>query len=190
MYTSQHSYIFFAILGIVLAIFILSFSLFSSMAQTPFLSLNVSQRLPLAQIFSGEVLPGHPLYFFARIKDRLYLISTFDMEKKYQTFLEFAEQRIETSLRQYEKQSYGSAIQTAMKSQIYLGQAVQYLQEEQRLGRKKDILVYQHLLGILVDHHRKLIEMKEGITDAGKAELDEIIRYNESLHWVITGIVQ
>jgi len=190
MHSSQRSYVLIAILGALLAVFILGLSLFSSMAQAPFHYVSATQRLPLAQIISGEILPGHPVYFFARVKDRACLLLALDGEKKYQFYLQFADERMKVSKKLVEKKSYSQAIQTAMKGQIYLGRAVQYLESEQKAGRKKDVIVYQHLLGILVEHHRMLIDAKHESSDAEKAELDKLLRYNESLHWVITGIIQ
>ncbi|OGJ22478.1 MAG: hypothetical protein A2804_03390 [Candidatus Pacebacteria bacterium RIFCSPHIGHO2_01_FULL_46_10] len=158
---------------------ILFFSLRSSsvdLLQEP----TAHDQQPLAKLFSGDVLPGNPLYALRMVSDRARLMTARSSQQKKRTYLEYSKARFHTAQTLLERNELMLASSTLAKGLIYVGKAVGIEEgvENDAPHNTDDIHAMD---SILREYHVTLLRIKPLYRDADRVFLDQLLSYEESL---------
>lgn len=108
------------------------------------------------------ILPTHPLYPLKMIKDRIGLVLTTNPHRRALLLLHYADKRMAAANLLIQNGQSGKAISTAIKAEIYLGQAIS---NSQKIDQTLAPAFFDQLKKAALKHEEvieKLIETTEG----------------------------
>lgn len=170
----------FSLLFFLFGLGILAFSLSSSSFSLQSAYRSTNDQKPLAKLFSGEVLPGHPWYLFVMFQERMRLLFTRDQEHKALVYMEYARERLTSAKKLFLTAEYDLAIPTLAKGQMYLGLATGVYQDMQKHNRSVSHLSLP-MSEALVTYQEEMMVMKDQLDDAQRVRIDQLVQYNLAL---------
>lgn len=126
--------------------------------------------------YPGNVLPGHLLYPFKMLRDRLWLSLTTNTLRKSEMALMLADKRLSTAKALIESGKIDSGIETATKAEKYLEMAVNLRKTASDKGADT-LKISERLETAAAKHEQTLLKLKTIVPDGGKSVIDLCIGY-------------
>ena len=185
--TMTPAYVGASVLALLFGFLILFSSFRSSGLGTSVSGFDVKDQKPLAKLLEKRIIPGNPFYIFLMARDKVRLLIIKDPKVRSQVMIEFARDRLLSSIDLYSTGEHQVALATLMKAEVYLGRAA----EELLKTRKDGVSIAQNDLRALLDaidvHIQSLQSMKQTFTDSEKVQCDQLLNYTMSLRDSLTG---
>ncbi|MBW7955233.1 hypothetical protein H3C66_00705 [Patescibacteria group bacterium] len=162
----------FSLLGLGFGSSILIISLFSA---TQVSSTGGQAASESKLYFSHQVLPDHSLYKVIMAMDRLQLETATPQEQIF-IKIEYAHRRLDYAKALLQKENEELAMTTLLKSQNYLNQATQ-----DALASDVDASMKERIAKAIAYHSKELVELAPQLTDAHRAQLDQILKEHDLL---------
>jgi len=123
------------------------------------------------------ILPGNFLYPIKMIRDKIWLFLTTDPLKRAETLLLFADKRLGAGKALIERGKEQLGISTLTKAEKYLERAI--AQERIASQKGKETTAFLEKLSAATKKHEEvLVELQEKVSEAGKGEIGEMLRYS------------
>jgi len=127
------------------------------------------------------ILPDNFLYPLKMVRDRIWLFLTPDPLQKAQTLLLFADKRLGAGKALVEKEKEDLGITTLSKAEKYLEKAL----TQGKIAKQKgeDTTAFFNTLEKASQKHQEVLEeIKEKLSEEGKKELEEVIKYPKRIY--------
>jgi len=96
--------------------------------------LGETVEIDYAFVYSGKILPDHPLWFLKALRDRVWLLVTTNPSRKAELKLLFADKRVVMSKKLFEKGKPALGVSTLTKAEKYLEEAMRQEAENRAKG--------------------------------------------------------
>ncbi len=149
--------------------------------------LDVKDQKPLAKLLEKRIVPGHPVYVFLMVRDQVRLLFTKDPKIRSQIMIEYARDRLLSSIDLYSYGEHQLALSTLMKAEVYLGRAAEELIRSLEGGENVSQQELRLLLDAIDVHVQSLQGMKQSRTDSEKVQFDQLLNYTLSLRDSLLG---
>ena len=127
------------------------------------------------------ILPGHFLYPLKMARDRIWLFLTADSLQKAQTLLLFADKRLVAGKVLIEAGKNDLGITTLSKAEKYLERALIQGKVAKEKGEDTESF-FNTLQKASQKHQEVLLEIQEKLSEEGKKELEEVIKYPKRIY--------
>lgn len=124
----------------------------------------------------GKVLPDSPLWILKAARDKLWDITTSNPERKAELYLLFADKRLVSSIRLFEKGELGIAYSTLTKAEKNLEKASLQEEKNRKNGRNTTQLLRRLSLASL-KHEEVIKKLAENSSDDMRPLLSDLLRY-------------
>jgi len=163
------------VLGIFLWVASPVFALTTKKQPTP-LPTPTPVKVDYFLVYPG-ILPDHFLYPVKMVRDRIWLFLTTDPLRKSETLLLFADKRLGAGKALIEGGKEQLGISTLTKAEKYLERAI--AQEGIASQKGKETTAFLEKLSAATKKHEEvLVELQEKVSEAGKGDIGEILRYS------------
>lgn len=131
--------------------------------------------------YPGQVSPDSFLWSVKTLRDKVWLLLTFDHAKRAEVMLTFADKRIQMAKSLFEEEKPDLAVATMTKAEKYLEEAV----NEEKLARAQKVSNYDFMqrLALSTLKHRQMLEKMLIIApEEAKPSVAESLNYPKKLY--------
>ncbi len=131
------------------------------------------------------ILPDHPLYWLKMLRDKIVLKLTNDPQSRFERLLLYADKRIGAAEVLVKGRKFDLGVSTTLKSENYLDQAAQQLQQLSENNKATAIMKDQ--IENSTTKHRQILEIMRKETEVNQGAIDQMIKLNLKIKKEIKG---
>ena len=166
----------------------------SAMAEEATLSAETTQSASLAVEESDYylpypgILPDHPLYWLKMLRDKIVLELTRDPQTRFERLLLYADKRIGAAEVLVKGRKFDLGVTTTLKSENYLEQAVQQLQQLSENNKATAMMKGQAENSTA--KHRQILEKIKKETNIDQGTINQMLQLNSKINKEIDSLAQ
>ena len=134
------------------------------------------------------ILPDHPLYWLKMLRDKIVLSLTSEPQSRFDRLLLYADKRIGAAEVLVKGRKFDLGVSTTLKSENYLEQAVQQLQQLSK-NNKATAMMKGQAEGAVAEHRRILEKIKKE-TNIDQGIIKQMLELNSKIKKEITSLAK